>query len=61
MGDSRIVQPTKKDYVNILRVKGGENASVLIGTVDIEKLRKCRNGSEISNPFKPLPAGWGEI
>ena len=60
-GDSRIVQPTKKDYANILRVKGGENTSVLIGTVDIERLRKCRNGSEISNPFKPLPAGWGEI
>lgn len=60
-GDGRIVQPTKKDYANILRVKGGENASVLIGTVDIERLRKCRKGLEISGPFKPLPAGWCEI
>ncbi len=60
-GDSRIVQPTKKDYANILRVKGGENVSVLIFTVDIERLRKCRKGLEISGPFKPLPAGWGEI
>jgi len=58
-GDSRIVQPTKKDIMNILRVKGGINASVLIGEIDIQELRKHqKSNAPDTNGYKPLPAGW---
>ena len=58
-GDSRIIQPTKKDLMNILKVKGGINASVLIGEIDIEELRKYQNNNTPNNGvYKPLPAGW---
>lgn len=58
-GDSRIIQPTKKDYMNILRVKGGINATVLIGEIDIQELRRHqKNMSGGSDKYKPLPAGW---
>ena len=58
-GDSRIIQPTKKDLMNILKVKGGINASVLIGEIDIEELRKHQNNNTPNNGvYKPLPAGW---
>lgn len=60
-GDSRIIQPTKKDFMNILKVKGGINASVLIGEVDIRNLRKHQRKENDKNDldiFKPLPAGW---
>lgn len=63
-GDSRIVQPAKKDLMNILQVKGGLNASVLIGEVNVAELRRHReewkSGGTAGNGFKPLPAGWGE-
>ena len=60
-GDSRIIQPTKKDFMNILKVKGGINASVLIGEIDIQELRKHqKNKKDASDKgvYKPLPAGW---
>lgn len=60
-GDSRIIQPTKKDFMNILKVKGGINASVLIGEVDIQELRKHqknKNNASDKSVYKPLPAGW---
>jgi hypothetical protein len=60
-GDSRIIQPTKKDFMNILKVKGGINASVLIGEIDIQELRKHqrkKNDDSDKNIYKPLPAGW---
>ena len=60
-GDSRIVQPTKKDYMDIMKVKGGINASVLIGEIDLEQLHKNQNGEGASGNkeiYKPLPAGW---
>lgn len=60
-GDSRIIQPTKKDFMNILKIKGGINASVLISEIDIQELRKHqKNNSIISDKsvYKPLPAGW---
>jgi hypothetical protein len=47
--------------MNILKVKGGINASVLIGEIDIQELRKHqKNQIEASNKgvYKPLPAGW---
>ena len=58
-GDSRIIQPTKKDFMNILKVKGGINASVLIGEIDIKELHKHqKNNASDNSVYKPLPAGW---
>lgn len=60
-GDSRIIQPTKKDYMNVLRVKGGINASVLIGEIDIQELRRNQKNKATGSDkgvYKPLPAGW---
>ena len=60
-GDSRIVQPTSEVCSNIIRVKGGDNAAVLVGKVNIEKLRKNRVERNKEEKFKPLPAGWYEL
>ena len=60
-GDSRIIRPTKKDYMDILNVKGGLNATVLIGEIDIQELRnhQQRDIDRHNEPYyKPLPAGW---
>lgn len=58
-GDSRIIQPTKKDFMNILKITGGINASVLIGEIDIQQLREHqKNSNSDKSVFKPLPAGW---
>lgn len=39
-GDSRIVQPTKSESKDILKLKGGENIYLVINSVDIKKLRE---------------------
>jgi predicted amidohydrolase len=39
-GDSRVTQPTKTDGKDILRTKGGDNESILVGTIDIAALRE---------------------
>lgn len=58
-GDSRITQPSKHDDQDILRVKGGEAPTVLVGTVDIERLRRfqCKGYGEqkADGYFKPTP------
>lgn len=38
-GDSRIVQPTKTDFMNKVRVKGGENSIILVDSINIKGLR----------------------
>ena len=38
-GDSRITQPSKTENKDILRLKGGKNAAVLVDEIDIKKLR----------------------
>lgn len=38
-GDSRITQPSKTENKDILRIKGGTNATVLVDEIDIKKLR----------------------
>ena len=38
-GDSRIIKPSKSEMMNILQTKGGLNRTVLIGEIDVEKLR----------------------
>lgn len=58
-GDSRITQPSKHDNQDILRVKGGEAPTVLVGTIDIEQLRffQCKGYGEqkADRRFKPTP------
>ena len=39
-GDSRITQPSKTVEKDILRIKGGKNATILVDEIDIENLRR---------------------
>lgn len=58
-GDSRIVQPTKTVIKDIVRMKGGEDVSILTGIIDINSLRKfqCLKYEEQKEKggFKPTP------
>lgn len=58
-GDSRITKPSKTEMMDILRTKGGANSTVLIGEIDIEKLRDFQiKQYELQNDdksFKPTP------
>ncbi len=57
-GDSRIVQPTKSAIMNIARVKGGINGTVIVDEIDVEALRNHINSPRDDDDFKPLPAGY---
>lgn len=59
-GDSRIVQPTKKEKMDILRVSGGDNNTILTAELDINKLRHFQSlgYSVIDDEFKPTPPGF---
>lgn len=63
-GDSRITQPTKTEKKDIVRIKGGENSTVVIGTVNIEKLRQFQVTADkkISDKygFKPTPPNFNK-
>lgn len=39
-GDSRITQPTKTEKKDIVKIKGGDNDTVIVGTIDIHSLRE---------------------
>ena len=58
-GDSRLIQPTKKERQNILRVKGGEEPVILIGTIDVAALREFQfkefSLQQKDLRFKPTP------
>ncbi|MCM1191655.1 MAG: hypothetical protein NC123_01760 [Butyrivibrio sp.] len=58
-GDSRITMPSKTEEKDIIKTKGGNNAAVLVGTVDIGKLRdfqfKEYNLQKMNKEFKPTP------
>lgn len=59
-GDSRVISPQITEKMNIIRVKGGDNAVLLKTTLDIETLRdfQSREYSPNHNDFKPTPAGF---
>lgn len=38
-GDSRIIQPSKSFCKDLIQVKGGNNSTILVGNLDIQKLR----------------------
>lgn len=58
-GDSRLTQPAKKDLQDILRVKGGEEPVILVGTIDIMALRNFQfkefSLQQKDECFKPTP------
>ena len=39
-GDSRIVQPSKTESKDLVKLKGGENIYLVVDTVDIKTLRE---------------------
>ena len=59
-GDSRIIQPTKKEQMDILRVSGGSNSTLLTGDLEIKKLREFQNldFSPNDKAYKPTPPGF---
>jgi hypothetical protein len=58
-GDTRITQPAKTDQKDILKLKGGENDTILIGEIDIDALREFQRELYVTTKddkkFKPLP------
>ena len=58
-GDSRITKPSKKDAMDIVKIKGGENISVQVGTIDIKSLREHQKLSyelqKDNDSYKPTP------
>lgn len=58
-GDSRIVQPTKTDFMDKVRVKGGDNNIILVASIDIKNLRDFQKKKyELQKDdkcFKPTP------
>lgn len=61
-GDSRIVQPTKKEILDIVKTKGGINRTILVGEIDIKKLRNFQKLSTMAQAkdktFKQTPPGF---
>ena len=58
-GDSRVTIPSKTERKDILRTKGGEFPTVLVATIDIEKLRNFQlkeyELQKDDKSFKPTP------
>lgn len=61
-GDSRVVNPSKSEKMNPLRIKGGDNLTFLTMTLDLKALRDHqRQGYGLqkdSTDFKPTPPGF---
>lgn len=63
-GDSRITAPVKTVSKDILRLKGGENSVVLLGKIDIKKLRdfqKTRVQGQDTTIFKNTPPNFDHL
>jgi hypothetical protein len=61
-GDSRIIQPSKTEIKNIIRTKGGTNYTVLVGEINLEKMRKFQSKGYVcqkeDDSFKPTPPDY---
>ena len=61
-GDSRITQPSETALKDILKVKGGKNSIVLIGELNIKKLREFQVKSyelqREDESYKPIPPNF---
>lgn len=57
-GDTRLTQPKESAIKDILRLKGGINDAILVGQINIEKLRdfqRVKSSINTSKEYKPLP------
>jgi hypothetical protein len=58
-GDTRLTRPAETARKDILKLKGGINDTVLVGVIDIEKLREFQRELYMTTKddklFKPLP------
>lgn len=58
-GDSRIARPSKKDTMDIIKMKGGKNSAVLVDSINIKSLREFQMKEyelqQDSDEFKPTP------
>jgi len=58
-GDSRITQPSKTYSKDILKVKGGKNPTILVDSIDLNKLREFQlkeySGQKNLGEFKATP------
>lgn len=60
-GDVRLRAPYEKEFDrDIVQLKGGNNDYFVIGTLDVQALRRFHNGCPATNDskFKPLPIGF---
>lgn len=62
-GDNRIYRPTSSIYSDILKIKGGENSTLLVGTIDIERIREFQTKEfelqkDKGEIFKPTPPDY---
>lgn len=57
-GDTRLTQPKETAVKDLLKLKGGLNDTILVGQIDIQKLRnfqRVKSSINTSKEFKPLP------
>jgi hypothetical protein len=62
-GDNRIYQPTSSIESDIVKIKGGENSTILVGSIDIEAFREFQiqlsdythTVTQKKKAFKPVP------
>ena len=55
-GDSRIVQPSESKFRDVVRIKGGINKTVIVGELDIPRIRDTQyleNGGAFGKPPAP--------
>lgn len=60
-GDTRLTQPKETALKDILRLKGGTNDVILVGEINVEKLRnfqRVKSSINNSKEFKPLPPNF---
>ncbi|WP_149241697.1 RNA-directed DNA polymerase [Dyadobacter sp. 32] len=61
-GDSRIIQPSKNELKDLVRIQGGKNTTLLTGEIDIERLRAFQymgyGQQKEDGTFKPTPADY---
>jgi len=60
-GDNRICQPTKSVLRDIMKIKGGENPTLMVGTIDIKKIRDFQvleYELQREGEFKPTPPDY---
>jgi len=66
-GDTRIIQPAKKEYNrDIVKIKGGDNNTVLLGEINIKKLHEFQIKAynlqmKDTEFFKPVPPNFNNI